>query len=165
MEIGMSEAEKRILKLSLFLLRKKLGESASIKAIHDDMLNCGNLGIRRVHEILNADINLIKCKYQRELLMQLSELFMWFGYKDTGYRDEFFYTLDDVLSHADEIRKLIKPYVKSPEKWHVNQWMDSRLETRKQIAEGKILKGSVSIAESVHVPDIQKKRFSELLKK
>jgi len=165
MEIIMSESDKRIIKWGVMLLRKKLGESASKEKIHDDMQNCGNIGVKIICDIINEEANKVKCDHQKNIANDLSELGMWICYKDTAYRDLFFSILDKICANADEIRKQIKPYVKPPEKWHVNVWMDSREQTAEKIAKGEIPQGSVSLAESVHVPSIQKKRLAELNKK
>lgn len=165
MEVKDSNINKRIVKWGVILLRKKLGESASAEAIHSDMQNCGNIGIKIVSDIINDTASLIKCDWQKRNVADLSELALWICYKDTAYRDIFFYILDEILKNADEIRKQIKPYVKPPEKWHVNVWVESRNETAKEVKEGKILPGSVSLAESVHVPSIQAKRLNKLINK
>jgi hypothetical protein len=162
MDIVQSEPNKRIIKIGVWLLRKKLGEQANAKAIHDDMINCGNLGIRYIANLNMTTAEFVKCDHQKNIQLELVELFLWFVYKDTAWRDQFFYILDEMLKNADEIRALIKPYVKTPDKWHVNTWMDSKDVTAKDIADGKVPHGSVSMAESVHVPSIQKKRLSEI---
>jgi len=165
MEMILSQSDKRVVKIAMYLLRKKLGESASAEAIHNDMKNCGNLGVRKVSSIITEASEFVKCDWQKRIVADLSEFGLWVCYKDTAYRDIFFYILDEICKNADEIRKQIKPYVKPPEKWHVNVWIDSKNETRKELEEGKILPGTVSIAESVHVPGIQKDRLQKLLKK
>lgn len=165
MEIILSEENKRIVKWTVYLLRKKLGETASSKAIHDDMQNCGNLGIKIVSDIIIDASEFINCDHQKRIVTDLSELGIWICYKDTAYRDIFFYILDEICKNSDKIRKQIKPYVKQPDQWHVNNWIDSKEITKKEIEEGKIPKGSVSIAESVHVPKIQAERFRKLARK
>jgi len=162
MDIVQSEPNKRIIKWGVWLLRKKLGEQANAKAIHDDMINCGNLGIRYIANLNMTTAEFVKCDHQKNIQLELVELFLWFVYKDTAWRDQFFYILDELLKDADEVRALIKPYVKTPDKWHVNCWMDSKEETKKQTEEGKIAKGQVSFSESVHVPSIQRQRLSEI---
>ena len=165
MEILLSDADKRLVKLTVYLLRKKLGEQASAKAIHDDMQHCGNFGIKIINDIVVDAAQLVKCPHQKGVVQDLTELGLWICYKDTAYRDIFFYILDEILKRADEIRELIKPYVKQPKDWHVNVWIDSKETTKRQIKDGNIPAGSVSFAESVHVKDIQKKRLSKIATK
>jgi len=162
MNIQSSEPNKRIIKWGVWLLRKKLGEQANAKAIHDDMMNCGNLGIQYLAKLNMETAEFVKCDHQKIIQLELVELFLWFIYKDTAWRDQFFYILDEILKDADEIRALIKPYVKPPEKWHVNVWMDSKDVTAKQIKDGTIQEGTVSFAESVHVKTIQQQRLSQI---
>jgi hypothetical protein len=162
MHIGESEPNKRIIKWGVWLLRKKLGEQANAKAIHDDMINCGNLGIRYIANLNMETAEFVKCDHQKIIQLELVELFLWFVYKDTAWRDQFFYILDEMLKDADELRALIKPYVKPPHQWHVNVWTDSRGMTAKDVADGKIPQGTVSMAESVHVKTIQQQRLSEI---
>jgi len=164
MEILLSDADKRLVKWTIYLLRKKLGEQSSRQAIHDDMQNCANLGVREISAIVNNAADKVKCPYQSAVVKDLTELGLWICYKDTAYRDVFFYLLNDILNNADEIKEMIKPYVKPPEKWHVNIWIDSKNMTAKQIAEGSIPRGTVSEAESVHVPTIQKQRLDNIAK-
>lgn len=162
MEILLAETDKRLVKWTLFLLRKKLGEQASAKAIHDDMQNCGNLGIKVINDLICDTASFVKCDHQKNIIIDLTELGLWICYKDTAYRDIFFYLLDEILKRADEIRALIKPYVKPPEQWHVNVWIDSKNLTAEQVKKGEILQGSVSMAESVHVREVQKDRLSKI---
>ena len=165
MDIAQSEPNKRIIKWGVWLLRKKLGEQANAKAIHDDMVNCGNLGIRYIANLNMTTAEFVKCDHQKNIQLELVELFLWFVYKDTAWRDQFFYILDELLKDSDNVRALIKPYVKQPKDFHVNVWMDSRDATAKDIAEGQIPKGTTSVAESVHVPSIQRQRLSQIATK
>ena len=161
-EMILTEADKRIVKWGIALMRKKLGESASREAIHEDMQNCGNIGIKVINDIVMDTANFVKCDHQKLILSELTELVLWIAVNDTAYRDLFFYTLDEMLKRADEIRALIKPYVKPPGKWHVNVWIDGKGFTDEQVEKGEILKGTVSMAESVHVPEIQRQRLNKI---
>ena len=165
MDILKSEPNKRALKWGVAALRKILGKQANVAAIHDDIINCGNLGIRYLANLNLTTAEFVKCDHQKNIQLELVELFLWFVYKDTAWRDQFFYDLDEMLKNADEIRALIKPYVKQPKDWHVNNWMESKEITAKDIADGKVLRGSVSMAESVHVPPIQRQRLSQIATK
>jgi len=164
MEVRFLESDKRIIKAGLWLLRKKLGESASKEAVHDDLVNCGNDAIKELSSIISDAADKIKEKYQKGIVEQLSEIGIWICYKDTAYRDIFFYILNEVLKEPDKFREMIAPYVKEPEKWHVNVWHDSKEFTNKEIQEGKIPNTGKSLAESVHVKIIQTKRLMKLNK-
>ena len=163
-EMILTEADKRIVKWSIALLRKKLGESASREAIHDDMQNCGNLGIKVVNDIVMETASFVKTDHQRLIISELTELFLWIAVNDTAYRDIFFYALDEMLKRSDEIRSLIKPYVKQPDQWHVNVWIDSVNLTHEKVENGEIMKGTVCMAESVHVPEMQRQRLTKIAK-
>jgi len=162
MNITSSEPNKRIIKWGVWLLRKKLGEQANAKLIHDDMLNCGNLGIQYLAKLNMETAEFVKCDHQKIIQLELVELFLWFIYKDTAWSDQFFYVLDELLKDADNVRALIKPYVKQPKDWHVNVWIDSKNTTKEQVESGKIPEGTVSFAESVHVKAIQQNRLSQI---
>ncbi len=165
MEVRFLESDKRIIKAGLWLLRKKLGESASKKAVHDDLTNCGNDAVRELNKIINEASDKIKAEYQKQVVLQLSEFGIWVCYKDTAYRDIFFWILNEVLKRPDEFKKMIAPYVKSPEKWHVNIWVDSQKFTQEQKNKGAIPQNATSLAESVHVSSLQKKRLQKIVDK
>jgi hypothetical protein len=162
--IFQSEPNKRILKFGLWLMRKKLGEQASAAAIHDDMQNCGNLGIKIINDTVIEASGYVKCDHQKGIMTTLTEFALWIVYKDTAYRDIFFWTLDKILQRAIEIRAAIKPFVKDPKDWHVNTWIDSKEITKQQIENGTILKGTVSTAESIHVPEMQRNVLTNISK-
>ncbi len=165
MDIFLSESDKRIVQLTIWLLRKKLGESAHKDKIHDDMINCGNFGIRELTKLINESADHVDSVYQQAVVKDITELGLWVCYKDTAYRDVFFYMLDEILKNSDELRALIKPYVKPPEEWHVNVWTKSKQITKEGIEHGDIATGSVSMAESVHVSGIQKARLKQIARK
>jgi len=164
MELLLAESDKRIIKLGLWLMRKKLGESANKEKIHEDMLNCGNFAVKELAKVINDAASKINEKYQKEIVTQLSEFGLWICYKDTAYRDIFFWIINEILKNPDKYRELIKPYVKNPDKWHVNVWSESKNLTKKLREEGKIPKTAFSTAESVHVPSIQRRRIEQLYK-
>jgi hypothetical protein len=165
MEMLLAESDKRIIKWGLWLMRKKLGESASKERIHDDVMHCGNLAIREIETIINNAVNNINASYQKEIVSQLNEFGIWVCYKDTAYRDIFFWILNEILKNPDKYRELIKPYVKEPKKWHVNIWQETKEITKKGKEDGTIPKTTVSLGESVFVRKIQNERLNKINKR
>jgi len=161
MDILLSEKEKKLVRLTVYLLRKKLGECAKAENIHNDMLDCGNDGIREIAKIINETADLVQEPYQRKTIKQISELGLWICYKDTAYRDNFFYTLDKILSNAEAIRVMIKPYVKHPDKWTVNSWNESKKITAEEKKDKKIMQ--LSDAEKIFVPKLQGQQIAKIL--
>lgn len=161
----MSEREKKIIRLGVWLLRKKLGESASVSHIHDDMLYCGNPVIKKITEIINKSANLCKEDFQKKTVTELSELGLWICYKDTAYRDMFFWILNEMLEHADELKKELKPYVKEPKDWYVNVWHEGKKDSQKKRESGEIPFYAFSETEKVFSKEIQRRRLNKIAKK
>lgn len=163
-DISKMTKQKKIIRLCVWLLRKKLGECGTKEMVHDDMLNCGNDAVRIIHQKILNNANKIECPHQRKTISELSELALWIlAYKDTAYRDEFFATLDDILKDADKIRKLIKPYIKPANRWQVNVWWNTKKITKEKQDSGQLLEGQKSEAESVFVKNMLQKKLSKNL--
>jgi len=156
--------QKKLIRLCVWLLRKKLGECGTAKAIHDDIINCGNPALAFINNLIIESTDKIKCDWQKNTINELSEIGIWIGaYKDTAYRDWFFYMLDDFLKqeNVEKLRELIKPYVKEPKDWHVNLWIDSKEMTKQKREKGELLKNQKSEAESMFTAPLLKKKLSK----
>jgi len=102
--------------------------------------------------------------YQKNTMLKYGQAGLWVITKDTAYRDVFFWTFDKILEHADEFRKMLKPYVKPPEEWIPNLWQDSKDKSERLKAEKKIPMDDKSFEETIFTPQIQDKRHKKLLK-
>ena len=131
MDIMMADKNKKYIRAAVWLLRKKLGESATAPAVHDDLKHSGNPVIYLLSQILTYAGGEIKERYQAKVVRELGEFFLWIMYRDSGYRDVFFWIFDQILQRADEVREWIKPYVKEPKDWNVNIWHDTKANTKK----------------------------------
>lgn len=159
MDIMLGEKPKKYIRLAVWMLRKKIGKSAEGYAIHEDMKICPNKAIRFLFMIFNKTALNVKEDYQRNTVRELGELALWIAYKDTGYNDIFFWTLDQILQNADWLREEIKPYVKDPEKWYVNSWSKSKANSKELRDKGIIPKNMMSPDEEIFTPEYQNQKL------
>lgn len=151
---------KKVIRATTWLLRKKLGDCARQENIHNDLINSGNPSIQFFSQLLAYAGNSLKEKYQSNTVKSLGELFLWILYKDTAYRDVFFWILDQVLQKADEIRIWIKPYVKEPKDWYPNVWHETKKHSSKLKKECRIPSYGKSADEKIFVPEEQAKALN-----
>ena len=162
MDIMLGETQKKLIRLAVRLLRRKLGKCATQGNLHNDMINCGNPGIARIHRTVEKWAKQLNSDFQRETTLELSELGLWILYKDTAYRDVFFCILADLLIHSDELLEEIKPYVKHPDKWYTNNWVKSKEKSKKLKDSGEIPPYAKSLEESIYTPSEQNKRLKKI---
>jgi len=161
--IAWGDKHKKLIKIADGWLRKKMG--ASVTVVHKDLQNCGNPVFSRIAEYLNYAANQVKEDYQKRMMLDYGELFLWILYKDTAYRDPALWVLYQLLKNSDVLIKEIEPYVKEPDDWYVNAWHDSKKHSKEQQAEGKIPKTVKSFDESIFTPPEQSKRLQKYNKK
>ena len=162
MDILTANKSKKYVRAGIWLLRKKLGSGAEAEAVHSDLMHCGNPAINFIAQILVYSGKQVKERYQAKVVKDLGEFFLWIIYKDTAYRDIFFWALDQILQRATEIRQWIKPYVKEPSEWNVNLWHDSKVRTEKLRKEKRIPPYMKSFDENLFVPSEQRKKLKKL---
>jgi len=141
-------------------MMKKFHENTMLNptVTHDDVIHAGNCCVRFMAKELNRVWNRKRFPYVCELI----EFFLWIAYKDTAYRDIFFYLMDKLGN--DEIRAMVAPYVKRPEMWSMNAWQQSIRSTKELQDDKQIPKGQLSYSEQINVPSIQRKRLSNIIK-
>ena len=162
MDILGADKPKKYVRAGVWLLRKKLGKEATAPAIHDDLTNSGNKLIQLLSQMLTYASREIKEEYQAKVVKDLGEFFLWIMYKDTAYRDIFFWVLDQILQRGEEIRRWIKPYVKDPHDWNVNVWHRSKASTERLRKEKRIPPYMKSFDENLFVPSEQQKKLKRL---
>lgn len=162
MDILSGDKQKKYVRAGVWLLRKQLGKQATASAIHDDITHSGNALIYLFGQMLTYAKKQIKEEYQAKVVQDLGEFFLWIIYKDSGYRDIFFWLVDQVLQRAEEIRVWIKPYVKEPKDWNVNVWHDTKANTKKLRKEKRIPPYMKSFDETTFVPTEQLKRLKKM---
>jgi len=158
----MSEKHKKLIRLAIWLLRKKLGDAGSGANIHFDVTHSGNPVTQYLAKKINEASEMILYEeYQRNTVRELGELLLWIVSKDTGYRDVFFRLINDVLADSDELLKLLEPYVKDVDEFYVNVWSKTKMRTKEKKKKGEIPKHAMSEAEEVFTPTIQAKKLKK----
>jgi hypothetical protein len=161
-DILSADKAKKYVRAAIWMLRKKLGKEATTEAIHDDLTHSGNPAIYLFAQMLNYSSEQIKERWQASVVKDLGEFFLWVMYKDTAYRDVFFWVLDQVLQRATELRQWIKPYVKDPHDWNVNVWHRSKKRTKKMRKENRLPPYMKSFDENLFVPSEQQKKLKRM---
>lgn len=164
MEITPADKDKRLIRLAAWWIRKKYKDSTNKNSIKEDMEACGNPAIKKMYDILQDISEEITEVYQKNTMSELTELVLWIMYKDTAYRQPFFYTLKKLFDMKDELMPLIEKYYEEPSEWFVNAWHDAKMETKKLKKEGKManLNTNMSAAETYFVPSVQQDRFRKI---
>ena len=160
-DILFGEYSKKVVRLGVKLMRKKLG--ADVKVVEHDLKYCPNPCIRALDKIITTASDNIKPEFQRKTVRELGKLALWIIYKDTAYRDVFFWILYKILKLADKLLPLVEPYVKPPNEWYPNMWEDSRQKTREMKEKGEIPRNAMSPEETIFTPAIQDKRHKKIL--
>lgn len=162
MDILSADKSKKYVRAGVWLLRKKLGKEATAPAIHNDLTHSGNPAVYLFSQMLSYASKNIKEEYQAKVIQDLGEFFLWLMYKDSAYRDVFFWLLDQILQRAVDIRKWIKPYVKDPHDWNVNVWHRSKKRTEKLRKEKRIPPYQKAFDEALFVPSEQLKKLKKM---
>lgn len=165
MDIIKGEKFKKALRILMQVGYKKL--QTDLKAMGED-LDCNqNAVIRNLNTILKIGANHLKQEddWQKNMVLGYGQGFLWTITKDTAYRDVFFWMLDKLLEHPEELRKMLKPYVKPPEEWIPNLWQNSKDKTKKKRQKGEIPVNRKSLEESMFTPAEQEKRHQKYFKK
>lgn len=148
--------------------------STGMKFAKRDMVMAGrdlqvnqNPVIRNLNTLLLMTASHLKQKdqWQSRTMTGYGQALLWMVVKDTAYRDPFFWMINEILKHPEEMKKLLEPYVKPPEEWIANQWEDSKNKTRLLKKKGDIPEHGKSFEETLFTPQIQDKRMKELKQK
>lgn len=146
---------KRIIKIADMWLRSKLG--ASVKQVHYDMSNCGNPVFQELTRIVNEGGDLIDAEYQKRIVKNYGELFLWILYKDTAYRDVTIWMLNEILKNSDQLKHDLKPYLKDPKDMYVNSWVKSKEHSDEAKKANRISRSAKSLDEYIFTPSVQQK--------
>jgi len=162
MDILFADKPKKFVRAGMWLLRKQLGKDATIANIRSDLKHSGNPAVYLFAQMLGYAGKEIKEEYQAKVVKDLGEFFLWLMYKDSAYRDIFFWLLDQMLQRATDVRKWIKPYVKDPHDWNVNIWHRSKKRTEKLRKEKRIPPYQKAFDENLFVPSEQLKKLKKM---
>jgi hypothetical protein len=146
-DILFGEYPKKILRMTMVLVRKRLG--ASIEIVDQDMDICQNEAIKAIDTVLVAASNQIIAPWQQKMSKEFGRLALWILYKDTAYKDMFIWMLHQILKHADKLLPVVEKMVKQPDEWTPNVWWKARQTSEKMRQENKIPKNWKSLEESV----------------
>jgi len=153
-------------RLALHYLRKEFTKGRDKDAIHDDIESCGNKTIRKLYKIICKTADNIKHVYQGRMIREASEILLWAtAYKDTAYRDPFFWALKHILDMKDDIYDDVLKYYKEPEDWYINAWKKSKDNSLRLQEDGKIPKTVMSPDELAFVPEHQIQQMEKHIKK
>jgi len=158
--ISRAEREKKIIRLTLWLLHKKLGLSTEEMA--KDLENCGNQIFREMYAILKETCNNIQRPFQKRTAYEVGVVFMWLAYKDTAYKNPTEWAFTQTLLRAPQLLQVTEEITKPPEEWTANVWHQSKKDTDKLRAEGKISNNEHSPAEEIYIPSLQRRRLKKL---
>lgn len=162
MDVMGSERIKTIIRLVVYLFRKKLGKCAEVQAVHNDMINCANPVFQLLTQIINeASNNITDEEYQQRTVKELGELALWLLYKDTGYRDILFWIMKQVCNNKEAFEKALENYYQEPEQWYVNVWSKTKKNSKKMRKKKQIPKYEVSPDEEIFVPQRQIKKLNK----
>lgn len=156
-DIYTGELQKRYVRMSIWLLKKKLGECSNSKNIKQDMENCGNIVFNRIYQHFINTTKEIKEEPQRNAIRDVGELGIWIPYKDTAYKEIIVYMLNEVIKDK-ELCAAIKKQVKPPKEWYPNVWHESKKQSDEERKKGTVMKYGKGFAEGVFTPGEQAKR-------
>ena len=162
-DIVHGEKLKKILRMLLKTGYKLL--KTDMQMAGNDLAHSANPAIKNLNNLIILTGSHLKQpdEWQKRMVLGYGQGILWTVTKDTAYRDPFFWALNKLLEHPEELRKMIAPYVKPPEEWIPNLWTDSKNKTGKLQKEGKIAKFAKSLEESIFVKEIQEKRHQKIL--
>ena len=166
LDIVPADKEKWYLKLAMKWFIKKYSGGKNGNIIHEEMEQCGNPIIRfllnKKEEIVD---NIKEEEHQIDVIDNMSEFLLWVLYKDTAYRQIFFWALKQLMDEKENLMPKINEYYREPKDWYVNVWHDSKQKTKKQRESGELSENGMSMAEQYFVPKITQRRIEEELEK
>jgi len=101
-------------------------------------------------------------EYERQILYDFASIGLWFTQHDTAYRDIFFWIIYELGN--PEIKKIVKPYYLSPDKWYINIWHDARIDTNERKKKGELGVFGHNPVEEMAVPEMRNKHLDDIIK-
>lgn len=172
LDITPVDTEKWYFRIAFEWFIKKYSGGKNSKIIHDEMVDCGNPVIRHLMRLKDeikeniydsGDPSIID-GWQKNNIDKTVEFFLWILYKDTAYRQIFFWAMKNLMDDKKELMPEIMRYYTEPKDWYVNIWNESKRITKKQRDGGIISNTELSDAEKFFVPNItaMRSQFEEL---
>lgn len=154
LDIVPADKEKWYLRIAMNWFIKKYSGGKNSKDIHEEMQDCGNPVIRYFSRLKNKIVNDISERHHTKMIEQFTEFLLWIMYKDTAYRQIFFYALKHMMDNKETLMPIIESYYREPQDWYVNRWSESKKITKKKREKGEIGEWELSEAEKYFVPTI-----------
>ena len=154
--VEFSEWDKKILRMGLKAISKRLKKGEPQR--DEDLKFNPNPIVNVLGKLIELTAGNLKAKWQAATIRTYGKFTLWLVIKDTAYRDAFFWMLYKLLKSADKLLPLIEPYVKPPELWFPNVWVDTKEATHKKREKGEIPDNALSLQETVFLPRHTKKR-------
>jgi hypothetical protein len=154
-----SNVEKKVIRLTIYLLQKKLHKS--VKEMAYDLEHCGNPVFSELYNILIETSNNIEREFQKQTTYEIGIVFLWMAYRDTAYKDPVYGGLMQAMM-SSKLLEGLKSLVKPPSEWYVNVWNRTKQNTEEKRKRGKIAPYQKSHDESIFTPGEQAKRLKKL---
>ena len=97
LDIVPADKEKWYLRIAMNWFIKKYSGGKNSKIIHEEMENCGNPVLRYIIRLKKRLLENISEQYQTQMIDDVSEFLLWILYKDTAYRQVFFWALKQTI--------------------------------------------------------------------
>ena len=174
LDIPAADNLKLRLRLFMYFINKELTKRAKeyglvlrdgqtvLDAMHEDMQNCTNPVISRAYQKMILASKSMGESYQSEIINQMGVVFLWILYRDTAYRDPFFWMISEITSEPD-FQSVLQPYVKPPELWYCPNWNMSKKITSDKKELGELGRFDMSQTEDVFVPARQAEKTNKYL--
>ena len=161
--LELAELDKKFLRLGVKLISKKLNKNANAR--ESSLQLTINKPIKVLNKLVIVTAGKLRAPWQAKTIKTFGQFALWLFLKDTAYRDAFFWALYKLLKMADKLIPLVEPYVKNPEEWYPNRWIDGIDATNRKRKDGKIPANGKSEGEKMFTPAIQRERFEKLNKR
>lgn len=154
--------QKKAIRIAMWLLQKKLG--VTVESMANDLEHSGNPIFQELYSALLKTVENNDSAFQRRTTYQVGVTMLWVLYRDTGYKDETYWGLTQILLKAPELLTALSEggYLKPPEKWACNVWNKSRIRTKRLRKEGKIPENAYSVDEDIFIPTKQRRKLRKL---
>ena len=176
MDIPGMDISKTKMRLIMWLAQRELQRNADkyqleikenktvMEAIQDDLRNCSNPVVRRMYKQLLEASEHMKTKHHTTIIRDFGSFLLWVCYKDTAYRDPFFWLIKNICDDK-ELQESLTTYYREPSKWYCPTWTESKNKTKELRDKGLINSYDMSSEEEIFVPKLQHEKWVEIMDK
>jgi len=159
-KIAQKELSKQMTKKYDIKLEK--GETF-IDRVHNDLRLSTNPAVRKIYQQIVEAGQAMPTDYHSSTICDLGAFALWVMYKDTDYRDPFFWLLYNLVNDKS-FSKDLQPFVKQPCDWYCPQWIKSKNRTEQLKKDGVISEFDISQEEGRFVPELQFQEINNMIK-